>query len=70
MTNYAIFTSKEEYHRRYEICKTCDSFNDVLKLCLECACFMPAKCKLSESACPKNLWDTTDESFGEEPTDL
>ena len=51
-----MFVSKNEYHQRYSICKSCDKFNNILKQCQECRCFMPAKCKMSMAKCPNNLW--------------
>ena len=52
-----FFTNKEEYHRRYDICKSCDRFNNLTKQCKECNCFMPMKCKISNLPCPLGYWD-------------
>ena len=54
------FTSKEEYHRRYDICKSCDKFFSLTKQCTECHCFMPIKCKMGISSCPLKYWDIAD----------
>ena len=29
--------------QRYKICKQCPEFNNIVKVCTECYCFMPAK---------------------------
>lgn len=62
-----MFVSKEEYHRRYEICKSCDSFNSVIKLCKECGCFMQLKCKISAVFCPKKHWERGESTATVEP---
>ena len=62
-----MFTSKDEYHRRYNICKLCERFDTKWKKCLDCGCFMPLKCKISVAMCPQNHWVST-ESFAEEDT--
>ncbi len=41
---------------RYNICKSCDRFNKLTKICKECGCFMPAKTKLKNNFCPLNKW--------------
>ena len=41
---------------RYPICKNCEKFNNQLKLCIECKCFMPLKTLLLHSKCPLNKW--------------
>ena len=56
MINYGLFVTQEEYQNRYTICKSCEQFNSTLKLCTECSCFMPMKCKLSEADCPNQKW--------------
>ena len=55
-----MFTSKDEYHRRYNICKLCERFDTKWKKCLDCGCFMPLKCKISGAMCPKGLWGIVD----------
>ena len=39
---------------RYNICKGCEHFNNILKICNICNCFLPVKTKLKSSACPDN----------------
>lgn len=46
---------------RYEICKSCDRFNNILKICKECNCFMPVKTRFQFAWCPIGKW-------GEDPT--
>lgn len=41
---------------RMEICKECDRFNGLLKVCKECGCFMPGKTLLKGASCPLNKW--------------
>jgi hypothetical protein len=65
-----MFVNKEEYYRRYSICKSCPKFDNLFKRCRECNCFMPAKCKLSNSACPDNHWSILDVSVLDELEDI
>ena len=32
-------------------------FNNIVKVCTECYCFMPAKVLLKEQVCPIGLWN-------------
>jgi hypothetical protein len=41
---------------RYEICKKCEKFNNLIKVCSECKCFMPVKAHFKESYCPIQKW--------------
>jgi len=43
---------------RYKICKQCDKFNNVLKTCTICHCFMPVKTKIPQADCPLKKWDS------------
>jgi len=45
---------------RYEICKSCDEFNDTVKLCKQCGCFMPAKSNIASASCPIGKWSRFD----------
>ena len=38
------------------ICKQCEKFNDTIKVCGVCLCFMPAKTRLPGQSCPLNKW--------------
>jgi len=45
-----------ESEKRMEICKSCDRFQDTVKICKECGCFMPIKVKFIASECPLGKW--------------
>jgi hypothetical protein len=38
------------------ICKQCEKFNNTIKVCGVCLCFMPAKTRLPGQTCPLNKW--------------
>lgn len=46
---------------RYDFCKTCTEFNNVLKLCTQCGCWMPGKTKLKSASCPLGFWNALNE---------
>lgn len=46
---------------RYEICKQCDAFSNIVKVCGECYCFMPAKVLVKMFSCPVGKWEAVDE---------
>ena len=46
---------------RYAICKECEAFSNIVKVCGECYCFMPAKVLLKDMACPVGKWAAIDE---------
>jgi hypothetical protein len=41
---------------RYEICKSCDEFNNIIKTCNKCGCFMPFKATIARVRCPVSKW--------------
>jgi hypothetical protein len=41
---------------RYLTCKTCENFNNILKVCKACNCFMPLKVQIKKSKCPEGKW--------------
>lgn len=41
---------------RYRTCKLCPMFDQTLKLCDECKCFMPIKVQLKKTVCPQGKW--------------
>ena len=41
---------------RYEICKHCEHFSKMLKICKKCGCFMPGKVLMKNTRCPMNKW--------------
>lgn len=53
MTEQVIkLTAKE----KLAICKQCEKFNNTLKTCQLCHCFMPAKTRLPGTECPIKKW--------------
>lgn len=52
-------------NERYLICKQCKEFDNTLKMCRVCHCFMPVKTRLPGAECPKGLWsaETTKEQI-------
>ena len=52
------YISKEEYIERYSTCTSCERFNNKLKMCRECNCFMIAKCAMEHAYCPLGKWGT------------
>lgn len=42
---------------RYRTCKLCPQFDDNLKLCDKCGCFMPIKVQFKVFSCPLNKWE-------------
>jgi hypothetical protein len=49
-------TDEKTSEERMEICKKCDSFVQMFKLCKECGCFMPIKVTFEKMKCPINKW--------------
>lgn len=43
-------------NEKYLICKKCEHFNDTIKVCKVCSCFMPVKTRLPDTKCPKGYW--------------
>lgn len=52
----------EYFDKRYEICTKCIEFNNMLKTCNICGCFMPVKVKFKSNSCPIDLWTSIDEN--------
>jgi hypothetical protein len=48
---------------RIELCKTCDRFNSVLRMCKECGCLMDAKTWMADQECPIGRWQKVDSLF-------
>lgn len=48
--------SNDQITKRYDACKSCTNFNNVVKVCKICMCFMPAKIRLERATCPVGLW--------------
>tara|TARA_R110002020_G_scaffold282053_1_gene497677 strand:+ start:105 stop:341 length:237 start_codon:yes stop_codon:yes gene_type:complete len=41
---------------RLNICKECDRYNNLMKICKECKCVMPLKVNFIKSRCPIGKW--------------
>lgn len=41
---------------RMEICKRCPAFDQTLRRCRDCGCFMPAKVQIDVAMCPQGRW--------------
>ena len=56
---------------RYEICKSCEQYNNIVKTCKLCGCFMPAKVEFKNAICPHNppKWVEVKESNYTPPTE-
>jgi hypothetical protein len=53
----SILTGVIEYAKeRYAICRDCEAFSNIIKVCGECYCFMPAKVLLKDMECPAGKW--------------
>ena len=43
--------------KRKQLCSDCEYFNNVLKICNQCGCFMPIKIRMGNIvSCPKGKW--------------
>ncbi|MDH3377070.1 MAG: DUF6171 family protein [Gammaproteobacteria bacterium] len=51
-----VIVPRSTYKERYDICNSCDSFEQLTKQCRECACFMPLKTRMNITACPRGFW--------------
>jgi hypothetical protein len=56
MLNGSPRVSDEKAEIRYNICKRCEFFRPMIKVCAECGCFMKAKTQLAKAKCPKGKW--------------
>jgi hypothetical protein len=41
---------------RRMVCEVCPKRNKFLDQCNECGCFLPAKTRVKDAACPLQLW--------------
>jgi len=41
---------------RIEICKTCEKYDEPIRLCTECNCIVPAKALFESNECPLGKW--------------
>jgi len=49
--------SKELFKKRMQVCHSCESYNEILKQCKECKCFLFLKAFLKSSKCPLEKWN-------------
>ena len=61
MKLFKIFASREVIEQRKETCKECEFntknlYGAKVARCSICSCFITAKCVLSGSECPANIW--------------
>ena len=61
-----LITAKD----RYLICKSCESFQHLIKICSQCGCFMPAKVTLAAANCPLGKWVKSDIELNEKNYNL
>jgi len=50
----SVFLSSEEERKRFDICLSCQYYEN--GRCSQCGCFMKVKVKFSTSKCPVGLW--------------
>jgi len=50
------YVSKEEQHKRYSTCQSCDRFISLTTQCKECGCIMKLKTTISHASCPLGKW--------------
>lgn len=41
---------------RYDICKACEFYLSLPKLCKKCGCVIPFKVQIKKASCPLNKW--------------
>jgi Family of unknown function (DUF6171) len=51
-----MLVNKQIAKDRFQICKSCEHFNSLLKMCKKCGCIMPLKVTMSISRCPVGKW--------------
>ena len=52
----AEFEKSTLAQERISICKSCEFYNQTLRVCSDCKCFMPVKTMLKWAKCPKGKW--------------
>lgn len=55
-TIMSAFVPKEVSEERFNICKSCEEFNDLTRTCKKCGCFMPTKTTIAKAKCPIGKW--------------
>lgn len=56
MSNFASFISKEESKKRLDICKKCEHYKSLTKICGLCYCLVTVKVKFDIAFCPDKKW--------------
>ena len=51
-----ILATEEKYDERLKVCFDCEHFVESDKRCKKCGCFVYAKARFEESACPILKW--------------
>jgi|TARA_R110002020_G_scaffold346179_1_gene560039 hypothetical protein len=52
---YAFLTDKE-INKRMDICKVCEHYGEITRLCKKCGCFLPLKTVIKKWKCPIGKW--------------
>lgn len=47
-----VIASDAVRKERMDICRSCENFLKIMRVCKICGCFMPAKTGLSDEKCP------------------
>ena len=55
-TEDQISAGVKDAKAKLTICKQCEKFNNTIKVCKICKCFMPAKTRLPGQHCPIGKW--------------
>lgn len=51
-----IFAEPEVIAKRAAICENCYYFNDSIRQCNDCTCFVDLKVNLKKEKCPQDFW--------------
>jgi hypothetical protein len=57
--------SQEVYKSRISICKSCDQFDDIEKVCMACGCKLGSKARAIIESCPLSKWDVDKSDWSE-----
>jgi hypothetical protein len=50
------YVSEEHFKKRMTTCYSCKSYNEILRQCKECKCFLFLKAFLISQKCPLDKW--------------
>lgn len=59
----ALMLPPEIQEQRYEICRSCEWYDETENKCINCGCFLPAKVPFAIDSCPINKWSPVSEIF-------